>query len=76
MRATDSAAADRRVGPPQRPVIGHRRRHQQRGGGGLVQPGEQAAHRESATGADGRVRAAAGWTDLVVTPRRGVWPLR
>ncbi|MET7796443.1 S-adenosylmethionine:tRNA ribosyltransferase-isomerase [Streptomyces decoyicus] len=27
---------------------------------------------ESATGADGRVRAAAGWTDLVVTPERGV----
>ncbi|MEU9488200.1 S-adenosylmethionine:tRNA ribosyltransferase-isomerase [Streptomyces decoyicus] len=27
---------------------------------------------ESATGADGRVRAAAGWTDLVVTPQRGV----
>ncbi|MFG2098387.1 S-adenosylmethionine:tRNA ribosyltransferase-isomerase [Streptomyces sp. NPDC048612] len=27
---------------------------------------------ESAAGADGRVRAAAGWTDLVVTPERGV----
>jgi S-adenosylmethionine:tRNA ribosyltransferase-isomerase len=27
---------------------------------------------ESATGADGVVRAAAGWTDLVVTPERGV----
>jgi S-adenosylmethionine:tRNA ribosyltransferase-isomerase len=27
---------------------------------------------ESAAGADGVVRAAAGWTDLVVTPGRGV----
>ncbi|MFJ5266421.1 S-adenosylmethionine:tRNA ribosyltransferase-isomerase [Streptomyces sp. NPDC088387] len=27
---------------------------------------------ESAVGADGTVRAAAGWTDLVVTPERGV----
>lgn len=27
---------------------------------------------ESAAGGDGVVRAAAGWTDLVVTPRRGV----
>jgi S-adenosylmethionine:tRNA ribosyltransferase-isomerase len=27
---------------------------------------------ESAVGADGVVRAAAGWTDLVVTPQRGV----
>jgi S-adenosylmethionine:tRNA ribosyltransferase-isomerase len=27
---------------------------------------------ESAAGADGRVRAAGGWTDLVVTPARGV----
>ncbi|MEU3992228.1 S-adenosylmethionine:tRNA ribosyltransferase-isomerase [Streptomyces platensis] len=27
---------------------------------------------ESAAGADGRVRSAAGWTDLVVTPERGV----
>ncbi|WP_330340869.1 S-adenosylmethionine:tRNA ribosyltransferase-isomerase [Streptomyces sp. NBC_00557] len=27
---------------------------------------------ESATGPDGRVRGAAGWTDLVVTPERGV----
>ncbi len=27
---------------------------------------------ESATGTDGRVRAAAGWTELVVTPERGV----
>ncbi|MGW7492121.1 S-adenosylmethionine:tRNA ribosyltransferase-isomerase [Streptomyces sp. NPDC054786] len=27
---------------------------------------------ESATGRDGRVRAAAGWTELVVTPERGV----
>ncbi|MGW8974031.1 S-adenosylmethionine:tRNA ribosyltransferase-isomerase [Streptomyces platensis] len=27
---------------------------------------------ESAVGADGRVRPAAGWTDLVVTPERGV----
>ncbi|MCZ1010643.1 S-adenosylmethionine:tRNA ribosyltransferase-isomerase [Streptomyces lydicus] len=27
---------------------------------------------ESATGTDGRVQAAAGWTELVVTPERGV----
>jgi S-adenosylmethionine:tRNA ribosyltransferase-isomerase len=27
---------------------------------------------ESAAGPDGRVRATAGWTDLVVTPERGV----
>ena len=27
---------------------------------------------ESAAGADGVVRAGAGWTDLVVTPERGV----
>jgi S-adenosylmethionine:tRNA ribosyltransferase-isomerase len=27
---------------------------------------------ESAAGADGVVRAASGWTDLVITPRRGV----
>ena len=27
---------------------------------------------ESAVGPDGRARAAAGWTDLVITPERGV----
>lgn len=41
-------------------------------GGRIVAVGTTAVRAlESATGADGRVRAAAGWTDLVVTPQRG-----
>ncbi|MFF8292350.1 S-adenosylmethionine:tRNA ribosyltransferase-isomerase [Streptomyces sp. NPDC016309] len=43
------------------------------GGGRIVAVGTTAVRAlESATGADGVVRAAEGWTDLVVTPRRGV----
>ncbi|MGW7578819.1 S-adenosylmethionine:tRNA ribosyltransferase-isomerase [Streptomyces sp. NPDC054765] len=42
-------------------------------GGRIVAVGTTAVRAlESATGADGRVRAAARWTDLVVTPERGV----
>ncbi|WP_407286045.1 S-adenosylmethionine:tRNA ribosyltransferase-isomerase [Streptomyces sp. BP-8] len=42
-------------------------------GGRVIAVGTTAVRAlESATGADGRVRAAAGWTDLVVTPERGV----
>ncbi|MFJ9855572.1 S-adenosylmethionine:tRNA ribosyltransferase-isomerase [Streptomyces sp. NPDC101150] len=51
------------------------RRRAGRGGAGgrIVAVGTTAVRAlESATGADGRVRAAAGWTDLVVTPERGV----
>ncbi|MET8165551.1 S-adenosylmethionine:tRNA ribosyltransferase-isomerase [Streptomyces sp. NPDC005329] len=50
-----------------------------RGGGGrqargrVIAVGTTAVRAvESATGADGLVRARAGWTDLVVTPARGV----
>ncbi|MFF7329516.1 S-adenosylmethionine:tRNA ribosyltransferase-isomerase [Streptomyces sp. NPDC008150] len=44
-----------------------------RRGGRVVAVGTTAVRAlESATGPDGRVRAAAGWTDLVVTPERGV----
>ncbi|MFG3285883.1 S-adenosylmethionine:tRNA ribosyltransferase-isomerase [Streptomyces sp. NPDC048111] len=43
------------------------------GGGRIVAVGTTAVRAlESAAGADGVVRAAAGFTDLVVTPRRGV----
>ncbi|MEU6062091.1 S-adenosylmethionine:tRNA ribosyltransferase-isomerase [Streptomyces sp. NPDC047097] len=43
------------------------------GGGRIVAVGTTAVRAlESATGPDGTVRAARGWTDLVVTPRRGV----
>ncbi|MEU3250241.1 S-adenosylmethionine:tRNA ribosyltransferase-isomerase [Streptomyces sp. NPDC006997] len=43
------------------------------GGGRVVAVGTTAVRAvESAAGADGVVRAAAGWTDLVVTPERGV----
>ncbi|MFI1727076.1 S-adenosylmethionine:tRNA ribosyltransferase-isomerase [Streptomyces sp. NPDC020489] len=43
------------------------------GGGRVVAVGTTAVRAvESAAGADGVVRARAGWTDLVVTPRRGV----
>ncbi|WP_411084414.1 S-adenosylmethionine:tRNA ribosyltransferase-isomerase [Streptomyces sp. cmx-18-6] len=42
-------------------------------GGRVIAVGTTAVRAlESAAGADGVVRAAAGWTDLVVTPRRGV----
>ncbi|WP_189306732.1 S-adenosylmethionine:tRNA ribosyltransferase-isomerase [Streptomyces albospinus] len=42
-------------------------------GGRIVAVGTTAVRAlESATGADGRVRPVAGWTDLVVTPERGV----
>ncbi|WP_143671114.1 S-adenosylmethionine:tRNA ribosyltransferase-isomerase, partial [Streptomyces sp. Ru87] len=42
-------------------------------GGRVVAVGTTAVRAlESAAGTDGVVRAAAGWTDLVVTPRRGV----
>lgn len=42
-------------------------------GGRIVAVGTTAVRAlESASGADGRVRAASGWTDLVVTPARGV----
>ncbi|MFH9397908.1 S-adenosylmethionine:tRNA ribosyltransferase-isomerase [Streptomyces sp. NPDC017556] len=44
-----------------------------RAGGRVITVGTTAARGlESAAGADGGVRSAAGWTDLVVTPRRGV----
>ncbi|MEW2167440.1 S-adenosylmethionine:tRNA ribosyltransferase-isomerase [Streptomyces sp. NPDC007084] len=43
------------------------------GGGRIVAVGTTAVRAvESAAGADGLVRAARGWTDLVVTPERGV----
>ncbi|MFJ5778522.1 S-adenosylmethionine:tRNA ribosyltransferase-isomerase [Streptomyces sp. NPDC093094] len=43
------------------------------GDGRVVAVGTTAVRAvESATGADGVVRAAGGWTDLVVTPERGV----
>ncbi|GHD84646.1 S-adenosylmethionine:tRNA ribosyltransferase-isomerase [Streptomyces naganishii] len=43
------------------------------GGGRVVAVGTTAVRAvESAAGPDGVVRAAAGWTDLVVTPERGV----
>ncbi|CAM5602398.1 S-adenosylmethionine:tRNA ribosyltransferase-isomerase [Streptomyces atroolivaceus] len=43
------------------------------GGGRVIAVGTTAVRAlESAAGGDGVVRAAAGWTDLVVTPRRGV----
>ncbi|AWK08462.1 queuosine biosynthesis protein [Streptomyces spongiicola] len=43
------------------------------GGGRIVAVGTTAVRAlESAAGPDGAVRAAAGWTDLVVTPARGV----
>jgi S-adenosylmethionine:tRNA ribosyltransferase-isomerase len=43
------------------------------GGGRVVAVGTTAVRAvESAVGADGVVRACAGWTDLVVTPERGV----
>ncbi|MFI5758453.1 S-adenosylmethionine:tRNA ribosyltransferase-isomerase [Streptomyces sp. NPDC051569] len=42
-------------------------------GGRIVAVGTTAVRAlESAAGPDGVVRAASGWTDLVVTPRRGV----
>ncbi|MFD4721683.1 S-adenosylmethionine:tRNA ribosyltransferase-isomerase [Streptomyces sp. NPDC058423] len=50
-----------------------RARHRAGGGGRIVAVGTTAVRAlESATGPDGTVRAAAGWTDLVVTPARGV----
>ncbi|MEU9569942.1 S-adenosylmethionine:tRNA ribosyltransferase-isomerase [Streptomyces massasporeus] len=43
------------------------------GGGRVVAVGTTAVRAvESAVGADGAVRARAGWTELVVTPERGV----
>ncbi|MEU7720940.1 S-adenosylmethionine:tRNA ribosyltransferase-isomerase [Streptomyces tibetensis] len=43
------------------------------GGGRVVAVGTTAVRAvESAAGTDGSVRAVAGWTDLVVTPERGV----
>jgi S-adenosylmethionine:tRNA ribosyltransferase-isomerase len=43
------------------------------GGGRVVAVGTTAVRAlETATGPDGIVRAASGWTDLVVTPERGV----
>lgn len=43
------------------------------GGGRIVAVGTTAVRAlESAAGEDGRVAAASGWTDLVVTPGRGV----
>lgn len=43
------------------------------GGGRVIAVGTTAVRAvESAVGADGAVRARAGWTDLVVTPARGV----
>ncbi len=43
------------------------------GGGRIVAVGTTAVRAlESAAGVDGVVRAASGWTDLVVTPERGV----
>ncbi|MYQ99527.1 S-adenosylmethionine:tRNA ribosyltransferase-isomerase, partial [Streptomyces sp. SID6139] len=43
------------------------------GGGRVIAVGTTAVRAvESAVGADGAVRACQGWTDLVVTPERGV----
>ncbi|WSZ04913.1 S-adenosylmethionine:tRNA ribosyltransferase-isomerase [Streptomyces sp. NBC_00872] len=43
------------------------------GGGKIIAVGTTAVRAlESAAGTDGVVRAASGWTDLVITPRRGV----
>ncbi|MFF4246968.1 S-adenosylmethionine:tRNA ribosyltransferase-isomerase [Streptomyces sp. NPDC001822] len=43
------------------------------GGGRVIAVGTTAVRAlESAVGPDGRLRGAAGWTDLVVTPERGV----
>ncbi|MGW4199214.1 S-adenosylmethionine:tRNA ribosyltransferase-isomerase [Streptomyces sp. NPDC005004] len=43
------------------------------GGGRVIAVGTTAVRAvESAAGSDGEVRAAGGWTDLVVTPERGV----
>jgi S-adenosylmethionine:tRNA ribosyltransferase-isomerase len=43
------------------------------GGGRIVAVGTTAVRAlETATGADGVVRALSGWTDLIVTPERGV----
>ncbi|MEU7598110.1 S-adenosylmethionine:tRNA ribosyltransferase-isomerase [Streptomyces sp. NPDC039022] len=43
------------------------------GGGRVVAVGTTVVRAlESAAGPDGRIRAASGWTDLVVTPERGV----
>ncbi|MBL1089221.1 MULTISPECIES: S-adenosylmethionine:tRNA ribosyltransferase-isomerase [Streptomyces] len=54
-------------------VRARRRAAPRAAGGRIVAVGTTAVRAlESATGADGRVRAAAGWTDLVVTPERGV----
>ncbi len=42
-------------------------------GGRIIAVGTTAVRAlESATGPDGMVRAASGWTDLVITPRHGV----
>ncbi|MFD9971601.1 S-adenosylmethionine:tRNA ribosyltransferase-isomerase [Streptomyces sp. NPDC059011] len=50
-----------------------RARRRAGGGGRIVAVGTTAVRAlESATGPDGTVRPAAGWTDLVVTPARGV----
>ncbi|GAA2747228.1 S-adenosylmethionine:tRNA ribosyltransferase-isomerase [Kitasatospora cinereorecta] len=58
-----------RVGASTARLVGHVRG----GGGRVVAVGTTAVRAlESATGPDGRVRAAEGWTDLVVTPERGV----
>ncbi|MFF8732156.1 S-adenosylmethionine:tRNA ribosyltransferase-isomerase [Streptomyces sp. NPDC015171] len=47
------------------------------GGGRVIAVGTTAVRAvESATGPDGVVRAAGGWTDLVVTPGRGVRVVR
>ncbi|WP_371483110.1 S-adenosylmethionine:tRNA ribosyltransferase-isomerase [Kitasatospora sp. NBC_00315] len=50
-------------------LIGHVRS----GGGRVIAVGTTVVRAlESATGPDGTVREAAGWTDLVITPQRGV----
>ncbi|WP_431682241.1 S-adenosylmethionine:tRNA ribosyltransferase-isomerase [Kitasatospora sp. KL5] len=47
--------------------------HVRADGGRVIAVGTTAVRAlESATGPDGRVRAAEGWTDLVITPERGV----
>lgn len=47
--------------------------HVRSGGGRVVAVGTTAVRAlESAVGRDGRMRAADGWTDLVITPERGV----
>ncbi|WP_432003760.1 S-adenosylmethionine:tRNA ribosyltransferase-isomerase [Streptomyces sioyaensis] len=56
-----------------RQVAGRRRLARGGAGGRIVAVGTTAVRAlESAAGADGKVRATAGWTDLVVTPQRGV----